>query len=221
MERIGTDRILLASGRVVVLSRADMPGWEVRTFRRTAILFRGGRYFVAVKERTEGSALEAGGFRYVLERWPEDREDQAGGEMEYDAHYVAARDAENTARAAAKGVRAFLLPLYPLIGLLPGNVKRRLADRYGIREDLSTALSLWLELVVCAACAALFTIHSMTGVYGTALGVRDPISWLGNIAGLAAGGLLLIAPDLVMRYSRILGESDHPWGFWEWLFRRS
>ena len=32
--------------------------------------------------------------------------------------------------------------------------------------------------------------------------------------------LFLLVPDVVMRYAKILGESTHPYGFWEWLFRR-
>jgi len=58
------------------------------------------------------------------------------------------------------------------------------------------------------------------GVYGAALGVRERIGWLQDSAGLAAGALLLIVPDLAMRYARILAESPYPYGFWEWLFRR-
>jgi hypothetical protein len=215
VERVGSDRVLeVAGGRVVVLSGADMAGWEVRAFRRAAIHFRGRRYCVALKER------HPRGFRYTLEPWPDEDAEIEGGVIEYDEHYVAARDGARRARAAASGVRAVLLPLYPFIGLLPGSLKRRLADGYGISEHLATAMSLWLEFVVAAALAALFSIRSMTGLYGSALGVREPIPWLGNLTGFAAGGLLLIVPDLVIRYARILAESQHPYGFWEWLFRR-
>jgi hypothetical protein len=214
MEKVGSDRVLVDGSRLVVQSSADMPGWEVRAFRRKLILFRGARYFVAAKERVEGR------YHYTLEPWPDDREDIVGGAIEYDRHLVAARDAESRARAAAAGVRALLLPLYPVIGLLPAVVKKRLADGYGISEELATTLSLWLELMVSAALGALFTIQSMTGVYGAALGVREPIAWLQNLSGLAAGALFLIVPDLVMRYARILAESRYPYGFWEWLFHR-
>ena len=215
MEQVGSDRVVVAAGnRVIVLSRADMPGWEVRAFRRGAILFRGSHYFVAIKEP------HPGGFRYTLEPWPPDSHDIDGGVIEYDEHFVAARDAGRRTRAAASGVRALLLPLYPLIGLLPGSVKRRLADGFGISEELSTVMSLWLEFLVAAGLAALFTIRSMAGLYGSALGVRGPIPWLASLTGFAAGGLLLIVPDLLMRYSKILAESQYPWGFWEWLFRR-
>ena len=139
MERLGSDRVSVDGDRLVVESRADMPGWEVRSFRRAAIVYRGERYFVAAKER------EGGRFRYTLERWDDDRGDIDGGSIEYDADFVAARDGDARARAAASGVRAFLVPLYPLIGMLPGAVKRRLADGFGISEERATVLSLVLE----------------------------------------------------------------------------
>ena len=30
--------------------------------------------------------------------------------------------------------------------------------------------------------------------------------------------LLVVLPDLLMRWSRIMGESSYPYGFWEWLW---
>ena len=50
-----------------------MPGWEVRSFRRAAIVYRGDRYFVAAKERDRRR------FRYTLERWDDERGDIDGG----------------------------------------------------------------------------------------------------------------------------------------------
>jgi len=197
----------------VVESRADMPGWEVRAFRRTAIVYRGDRWFVAAK------ASENGRFRYTLERWDDEREDMDGGLFEYDADYVAVRDHDRRARAAASGVRTLLVPLYPLIGLLPGAVKRRLADRFGISEERVTAQSIVLEAVVAVMVGGMLTIGSVGRMYGGALGV-DSIPWLEGIPGAGMVALFLLVPDVVMRYARILGESSYPYGFWEWLFRR-
>ena len=214
MEKLGSDQILARGSRVIVFSRADMEGWEVRAFRRATILFRGERYFVAAKER------RAGGFRYVLERRPAEADDDLGGAViEYGAPFVAERDAARTARVAATGVQVFLLPIYPLIGLLPSAVKRRLADRFGVSEERATAMSLWLELMTMFALGALLSIKSVAGVYGQGLGVRGGIPWLEDLGGFAAIALALIAPDLLVRYSRILAEDPRAYGFWEWLFR--
>jgi hypothetical protein len=213
MERVGSDRVSIEGARLVVESRADMPGWEVRSFRRASIVYRGDRYFVAAKDR------EGGRFRYTLERWDDDRGDIDGGSIEYDAHYVAARDGTARARAAASGVRALLVPFYPLIGMLPGSVKRRLADRFGISEERATVLSVVLEASLALMIMGLLTISNVGGIYGRALGVES-IPWLRNVPEMGMVALMLLVPDVLMRYAKILGESAHPYGFWEWLFRR-
>jgi hypothetical protein len=213
MESVGSDRVSADGSRLVVESRADMPGWEVRPFRRAAIVHRGARWFVAAKER------ERGRFRYVLEPWDDERGDIDGGVIEYDEEYVAARDGASRARAAASGVRALLLPFYPVIGLLPGSTKRRLADSFGISEELATAQSIVLEASLALMAMGMMTISSFTRVYGGAFGV-DSIPWLSNIPGKGFALIALLVPDVVMRYAKILGESQHQYGFWEWLFRR-
>jgi hypothetical protein len=213
MERVGSDRVSIDGGRVLVESRADMPGWEVRAFRRTAIVYRGRRYFVAEKIR------ERDRVRYALEPWDEDRGDLDGGSIDYDESWVAARDQARRARAAASRVRTVLVPLYPLIGLLPGAIKRRLADGYGISEELATAQSLVLEGCVVLMVGAALSISSMTGIYGHAFGVES-VPWLHDVGRTGTIALLLLVPDVVMRYAKILGESTYAWGFWEWLFRR-
>jgi hypothetical protein len=212
MERVGSDRVSVDGSRLIVESRADMPGWEVRSFRRAAIVHRDQRWFVAAKDR------ERGRFRYVLEPWDDERGDIDGGVIEYDEEYVTARDSASRARAAASGVRTILLPFYPLIGLLPGAAKRWLADRFGISEELATAQSIVLEAVLVLMIAAMTTISSFGRLYGGALGV-DSISWLSNSAGGRFVALALLVPDVVMRYAKILGESQRQYGFWEWLFR--
>lgn len=213
MESVGSDRVSALGERLVVESRADMPGWEVRSFRRVAIVYRGDRYFVAAKERSRGR------FHYTLERWDDQRGDIDGGSIEYDAGYAAARDGAARARAAASVVHALLVPLYPLIGMLPGAVKRRLADTFGISEERATVQSVVLEASLALMIMGLMTIASVGGTYGRAFGV-DSIPWLRSVPAGGTIALFLLVPDVVMRYARILGESAHPYGFWEWLFRR-
>ena len=213
MDRVGSDRVSADGDRLVVESRADMAGWEVRSFRRTAIVYRDQRWFVAAKERGRG------GFRYVLHRWDDERGDIDGGVIDYDARFVASRDGAGLARAAASGVHALLLPFYPVIGLLPSAVKRRLADGFGISEERATAWSVALEASLAFMIMALLTISSFTRIYGSALGV-DSVPWLRNVPAAGIVALLLIVPDALVRYGKILGDSRRAWGFWEWLFRR-
>jgi hypothetical protein len=213
LEHIGSDRVIVRGSRVIVLSRADMPAWEVRAFRRAAIHFRGERFYVRAKERRDG------GFRYTLERWPDDLEDIGGPQLEYGPSFVAERDGARRAVAVARRLRLLLVPLYPLIGFLPSEVKRRLADGYGISSERATEQSLWLEAALALAAAAMFTISTMSGLLGRFLGTGE-LPWADSASGITLFVLVVSAVDLVVRYARILAESERSYGFWEWLFRR-
>jgi hypothetical protein len=65
----------------------------------------------------------------------------------------------------------------------------------------------------------MLTISSFARIYGGALGV-DSVPFLRNVPSAGIVALVLLIPDAVMRYAKILGESRYSWGFWEWLFRR-
>ena len=112
-----------------MVSRADMSDWVVREFRRTAVLHAGVRYCLDHREHRDGA------FHYALKRWPDELRDMAGGIIEYDREYVARRDAYTRALTKARRAEPLLVPLYPLIGLLPGRVKGWTADRYGLSEE--------------------------------------------------------------------------------------
>jgi hypothetical protein len=66
---------------------------------------------------------------------------------------------------------------------------------------------------------ALLSISSFARIYGSAFGV-DSVPWLRNAAAAGIVALVLIMPDVLVRYGKILGDSQRAWGFWEWLFRR-
>ena len=76
MHRLGSDRVIEAGGGMIVISAVDMRDWEVREFRRIAIMFQGRRYFLTHK------AKERGRFRYRLVPWSDEWEDIAGGVVE-------------------------------------------------------------------------------------------------------------------------------------------
>ena len=84
----GTDRIVPRGDKLVVYSSVDMHDWQVRRYRRPAIIVDGVTYFVAKKEAGENKEV-----RYVLEPWPENFRDLAGRRIHYDEEYVRVRDA--------------------------------------------------------------------------------------------------------------------------------
>src|SRR5688500_12356791 len=116
-EAVGSDRVRLRDASVVVDSRADMPDWEFRDYRRTAILFRDRQYFVGEKR-----LLPGGSYRYVLQPW-EDPGELPGRTIVYDAEYAIARDAAARTTARRDGVSAALLFVSPLLGFLPARTK--------------------------------------------------------------------------------------------------
>ncbi|MEE2775931.1 MAG: hypothetical protein VYE73_04110 [Acidobacteriota bacterium] len=211
--RLGRDRILIREDRLVVVSRADMSDWVVREFRRTAVLHAGVRYCLDHRERRDGA------FHYALKRWPDELRDMAGGIIEYDRDYVARRDAYTRALTKARRAEPLLVPLYPLIGLLPGRVKGWTADRYGLSEEKATVLSLYLEIAIVLAATTFLTIRLGAMGFAQGFGLRS-----GELASIGFGDregliLLLLAPDLLIRYPKVLRGGAYPYGFWEWLFR--
>ena len=46
-EAVGRDHVRFRGGAVIVDSAAEMPDWEFRAYRRTALMFRDRRYFVS------------------------------------------------------------------------------------------------------------------------------------------------------------------------------
>ena len=112
-EAVGADRVWTRGTTVVVESAADMPEWELRQYRRTAIVVGGQRYAVVEKR-----LLDGGGYRYVLEPWPEGA-DVPGRTVVYDAEYANARDAAARLATRRDRVGKALFFVGPLLGLLP------------------------------------------------------------------------------------------------------
>jgi hypothetical protein len=213
-QRIGSDRVRqLGEGGLLVDAAAEMPDWQARDFRRLAVLFEGERFFVASNEQ------QGARFRYRLEPWVEDLRDIAAGVIDYDEAFVAERDEHRAHLASARSSRRLLLPFYPLIGFLPGSVKIWLADRYGVSEDLSSRLSMWLEALLVLLSATFWSVRTGAGAFGGAFGASGSVGEFG-FRGAEIPIILLATPDLAIRWSRIFGESDYPWGFWEWLWKR-
>ncbi len=198
---LGPDRVLRLGERLIVRSRVDMPDWNVRRFRRLAILFEGRRYFVC--ERTvEGGA--DGTVRYVLAPWPDTLHDLPAGEAVYDEAFVQARDAARRELRARRSVGLVLFVLIPLLGFVWSRTKRRLLRRYGISTRTATTWSVrleWLVLLFGSGPAALL------GAFG------GPVGRLLLVAWFAFWGV-----DLMFRYGDLHRDEPVHYGFYEWLF---
>lgn len=196
-EAVGADRVRLRDASVVVDSRADMPDWEFRDYRRTAILYGDRQYFVAEKR-----LLPGGSYRYVLQPWGDPGE-LPGRTIVYDAAYATARDMAARTTARRDGVSAALLFVSPLLGFLPARTKLMLDDRYGFDPQVVTRQSVFLERILG------YSLPVFVGL-GALAGMLD--GWVGPLFALNAA----VVVDMVMRTSPSEnGEPEQP-GFWEW-----
>ncbi len=197
--RLGSDRLWRRGEQLVVDTAAEMDGWEVRRYRKTRVHFDGVAYQILRQEATR-----QGGVRYVLEPWPQDLADGPAHEIDYDLGYVKTRDAARGVLVRRSVGGEFLLPLYPLLGLLPSRWQAALQQRYGLHPRTMTAWSLRLEYVGILLDGALLSIHAITGRFD---------------AFYLVAVLVILIPDAVMRYDSLLAEEAYPPGFYEWLLR--
>ena len=196
-EGFGPDRVSARGGALVVESAADMPDWEFRQYRRTAIVVRGARYCVAEKR-----LLPGGTYRYRLEPWV-DGADVPGRTIVYDAAWATARDAEARTAARRDGIAKALFFVGPLLGLLPARVKLALDERYGFDPQAVTRQCLFAQRIFFYALLALIVVGGLARALG---------EWEGPLLLLAAA----VFVDLVMRMGPSeSGEAEQP-GFWEW-----
>lgn len=196
-ELVGRDAVRFRGPALVVESAADMPEWEFRQYRRTAILFRGVTYFVAEKR-----LLRGGSYRYVLEPWG-DAAGLPGITLTYDDAWAAARDAAARTTGRRGAISKALFFVSPLLGFLPARVKILLDDRYGYDPQTVTRQSLFVQRILFYCLLAFLVV----GGLARALGDWEP--WL---AGFAAA----VFVDLVMRLGPSeSGEQEQP-GFWQW-----
>ena len=203
---IGSDRVLVWRDRLVIESPIDMEFWEVRTYRHTLIRFR-GREWRIVRTGT-GSRKTA---RYELEPWTPRPTELIGPTCDYGPAFVKqrARDYAESRRRTAVGM--FLMLLLPLVGMLGSETKRLIEERYAIGAIAATRASLYFEVVLVLASATLLLI----GVF--VVGLQNPTPW--PLSPLAVGALVL-PPDLLIRYDRLIRDEQYPPGFYQWVWRR-
>ena len=197
-EAVGGDAVRFRGRAVVIESAADMPDWDFRDYRRTAILFRGQTYFVAEKR-----LLADGAYQYVLEPWGA-LVDMPGRTVTYDEGYAAARDGASRHEKRRDRASAALFFVSPLLGLLPARAKLSLNDRYAFDPPTVTRQSLFLERI---AVYCLFTLIVLGNV------ARLPSPWLAGLIVLAVA----VYVDMIMRTGPADGGEQEQPGFWEWV----
>lgn len=197
---IGTDRVVLEDDQLLVVSRVEMAGWDVRQHRYTLIRFDGRTWRVASK--TAGAEKT---FHYQLVPCHPAEQDVSGPEIDYNLDYVAWRDHSLAVGRRRGPVVTLLRIVSPLVGFLPARTKARLEAVYGMDPMASTFHSVFFEFLLTLGSVALSSIAVMTGILPV-----GPLLAIAVVAGV----------DGVVRWERIIGEERPPPGFYEWLLPR-
>ncbi len=171
----GSDRIVRKGGQILVYTGSEMPDWQVRIYRRIAVVLDDRVYFVAQKEDIDRRTI-----RYTLEPWPETLHDLPGRTIHYSEEYVRQRDRSRSNAIRREAMFHSLRLFKPLIGFLPSSVKYRIEVRYGISARGATVSSLWLELVAFFAVGVVNWIATFANLEAAAN--ISPISGLSSLS---------------------------------------
>jgi len=203
--RIGPDRLTIGEDRLVIHSPADMDGWDVREHRKPLIHFDGRTWQLERKLPCPGDTM-----RYELTPWSPPHLELPGLEIRYGADYVERREAERALQRRRDRIAPGLGLISPLIGFLGSEAKRRIQAAYGIDPATATARSLYLQYLVIL----LSIVWTGIGLLATGIGGAAPFPvWPAAVAAI------LLAPDAMVRWSRLIEEQAYPPGLYEWLWR--
>ncbi len=197
---IGTDRVTIDKDQLLIVSRANMAGWDVRKHRSSLIRFDDRTWRVAGKITGKDGLIE-----YPLVPWHPLDEEITGPEIEYSADYVALRDHVLVGRRRHGRIVLLTRGLTPLLGFLPARTRAQLEADYGLDPVKATFQSVVLEFVIAFMTLAIWAVGYATHAYAGG-------PWLVMT--------VIVAIDGVVRWDRIIAEQRPPPGFYEWLIRR-
>lgn len=225
--RVGPDRVKVTETEVVIEARHPMPDWEVQELRPVPIYVEDSKYLLVEKRRAEKPFA----VKYLLRRWPEGQSTTTKLFHAYDVDAVRERESHQRGEHFDELVRAFLLILYPFLGLLWSGTQRRLR-RFGFVPHLISGVSAFL--VFCLAFGqGVFAVVMMNAsmrsgkmMIGGLIRAMTPGDYLHlgqiSIPVAALDVLLTIAllADVAIRYSNYLRDDQWAGGFLEWIVPR-
>ncbi len=226
--RMGPDQVTLTDQEVVIETKHEMPDWKVHTVQVPAIHFEGSKYFLAEK----GQALPPYAVRYVLRPWPEGKLPNPKLFHVYSAEAVAERDAVRRSGIRDEVIRAYLLILYPFLGLLWSGAQKRLV-RLGFLPHSITGISIFTVFSLMFMQMALIALMLQASARSGSMMIGGMIRAMtgGNYIHVGPLGLpvcildslmtLALLTDVLVRYTCYLREDDWAGGFLEWLVPKS
>ena len=224
---VGPDRVTIREHEVIIEAKHSMPDWEVREMNPVPIYFEDKKFHLVHKGKAESPYA----VRYLLRPWPEGHSSGTMLFFNYDAEAVAERDGGRRVGQRDELCRAFLMPVYPFLGLLWSGTQRRLT-RFGFVPHAISGISIFItfclafgQMVFASIMlnASARTGKVMVGGFIRALAGADHFQ-IGPVAipVLLLDCLLMLAlvADFAIRYSNYLREDQWAGGFLEWLVRR-
>lgn len=221
---VGPDRVTIGQDEAVVEAKSPIPDWDLREINHVPVYVEEKKYYLV--EKRKGELPYA--VRYLLKAWPEFQVTNATGFLTYDLETVknrAARVRENQVQDLG---RAFLLPFYPLLGMLWSGTQSRLT-RFGFVPHAMTGFSIFtcFSLLFGQGVFTMILLNSslrtgkiMIGGFLRALSSTDAIQ-VGPVAVpvmvLDLLVIVLLLVDVIARYSNYLRDDQWGGGFLEWL----
>ena len=225
--QVGPDRVTIKENELIIEAKHRMEEWKVREMNPWPVYFSDKKYNLVQCRKAEQPYAAT----YVLVPWPANLTTTAKGFYTYDMDAVAERTAARRSGQMDDAGKAFLLPLYPFLGLCWSGAQRRLS-RFGFVPHAITGISIFVvfALIFAQGIFATVTINAslrsgklMVGGFLRAMSSHDNLH-LGPIH-LPIGILdcilvLVMMADVAMRYTYYLREHDYSGGFLEWIVNR-
>jgi hypothetical protein len=224
--QVGPDRVTIKDNEVIIEAKHRMDEWKVREINPWPVYFNDQKYNLVQCCKGE-KPYEA---IYVLVPWPAGLTTTAKGFYTYDMEAVAERSAIRRSGQMDDAGKAFLLPLYPFLGLCWSGVQRRLS-RFGFVPHTITGISIFIVFSLIFAQGIFATVSINASLRSGKLMVGGLIRAMSGHSDLHIGSLsipigsldvilvIVLMADMAMRYTYYLREHDWSGGFLEWFFR--
>jgi hypothetical protein len=224
---VGGDRVTISDQETVIEVRHPLPDWDVREINHVPVYVEDRKYYLVEKRKAELPYA----IRYLLKPWPEYQGTNATNFLSFDTEVLRDRDARLREDRLQELGRAFLLPFYPLLGMLWSGTQNRLT-RFGFLPHAMSGFSIFtiFSLVFGQAVFAVIMLNTslrtgkvMIGGFLRAIAPGDYMQ-LGPVAipitVLDISLLVMLLVDVIVRYSQYLRDDQWCGGFLEWLVRR-
>ena len=224
---IGPDKVTVTSDEVIIDAKHEMPDWTVREYKVIPIYFEDKKYYLVGKSKAQAPHS----VRYLLKPWA-DGLDGATIFQNYDAEAVAERDSSRRGEKRNEVAWAFLVLLYPFLGLLWSPMQRRL-NRIGFVPRSITSISIFTVFCLIFAQGVFVAMSLQASARSGVLVIGGMIREFSPVSHLQIGpvgiplqifdalSVVAMLADFGVRYTTYLRDDEWVGGFLEWMVPKS